>query len=150
MLDVVPAREAGLVRGRSPRLGPDDLVVISGGARGITAEVAVALARECQPRLLVLGRSPSPEDEEDEGLAACRDEAELRAISALGPRTRPVAAIDRRTGPPDPLESRDPQQPRPHRRGGLAGVYRSVDVRDRTAVRTQSPGPATSWGRSGD
>ncbi len=135
MLEVVPAREPGLVRGRPPRLGPDDLVVISGGARGITAEVAVALAREWQPRLLVLGRSPSPEDEEDEGIAACRDEAELRRYLLSGPdRGRSPQAIGERVR--RILADREIRS----NLGRIAAagsrvVYRSVDVRDRTAVR---------------
>ncbi len=45
---------------RPSRLERGDLVVISGGARGITAEVAVALAESFQPRLVLLGRSPAP------------------------------------------------------------------------------------------
>ena len=55
--------------GRRPRtcslssLGPRDVVVISGGARGITAEVAVALAASFGPRLVLLGRTPAPEQE---------------------------------------------------------------------------------------
>ncbi len=38
-------------------LNQGDLVVISGGARGVTAEVAVALAGRSQATLLLLGRS---------------------------------------------------------------------------------------------
>jgi len=40
-----------------------DLVVISGGARGITAEIALELARSCRTNLLLLGRSRVPADE---------------------------------------------------------------------------------------
>ena len=58
-------------------LVPGDLVVISGGGRGITAEVAVALASAFQPRLVVLGRSPAPGREED-WLAGIDDEAGLK------------------------------------------------------------------------
>ncbi len=36
-------------------LGPDSVVVVAGGARGITAEVAKALAEHFRPRLYVLG-----------------------------------------------------------------------------------------------
>ena len=41
-------------------LVPGDVVVISGGARGITASAALALAREAAPTLILLGRSPQP------------------------------------------------------------------------------------------
>ena len=40
-----------------------DLVVVSGGARGVTAEVAVALAQAFQPTLVLLGRTPEPASE---------------------------------------------------------------------------------------
>jgi acyl transferase domain-containing protein/acyl carrier protein/NAD(P)-dependent dehydrogenase (short-subunit alcohol dehydrogenase family) len=44
-------------------LNKNDLVVISGGARGVTSEVAVKLAETYQCGLLLLGRSPEPEAE---------------------------------------------------------------------------------------
>jgi acyl transferase domain-containing protein len=46
-------------------LQPGDMVVVSGGARGVTAEVAVALAEAFRPTLVLLGRSPAPEPEPD-------------------------------------------------------------------------------------
>ena len=39
-----------------------DVVVVSGGARGVTAAAAIALAR-LQPTLILLGRSPAPQPE---------------------------------------------------------------------------------------
>ena len=51
-----------ITNGRS-RLGPGDVVVLTGGARGVTAEVACALAAESQSTLVLLGRSPAPERE---------------------------------------------------------------------------------------
>lgn len=44
-----------------PKLG--ETIVISGGARGITAEIAVELASEFGTNLLLLGRSSLPDDE---------------------------------------------------------------------------------------
>jgi acyl transferase domain-containing protein len=46
-----------------PSLQAGDLVVISGGARGVTAEVALDLAVATQATLLLLGRSPAPQAE---------------------------------------------------------------------------------------
>ncbi|MBU0972712.1 MAG: SDR family NAD(P)-dependent oxidoreductase, partial [Proteobacteria bacterium] len=37
-----------------------DVVVITGGAKGVTAECAVALARACSPKIILVGRSPEP------------------------------------------------------------------------------------------
>ena len=43
-------------------LGPDDVVLVSGGAKGITRELALALAQKTGARLALLGSSP-PQDE---------------------------------------------------------------------------------------
>ncbi|QTA79644.1 Polyketide-type polyunsaturated fatty acid synthase [Desulfonema limicola] len=37
-----------------------DVVIVTGGARGVTAAAALALAREVQPTLILIGRSPVP------------------------------------------------------------------------------------------
>ncbi|MFT5172899.1 MAG: acyl carrier protein/NAD(P)-dependent dehydrogenase (short-subunit alcohol dehydrogenase family), partial [Gammaproteobacteria bacterium] len=42
-----------------------ELVLVSGGARGITAAIAIALAHRFQPTLLLIGRSPAPQPEAD-------------------------------------------------------------------------------------
>jgi len=47
--------------GRTP-LSPRDLVVVSGGARGVTAAVVTEIARRYQPAFLLLGRSDLPEE----------------------------------------------------------------------------------------
>jgi hypothetical protein len=45
------------VSGDGQRLGPSDVVVASGGARGVTAAALVALAREARCRFVLLGRT---------------------------------------------------------------------------------------------
>ena len=65
-------------------LGSDDVVLITGGARGVTAEVAVAMAEAGQPRLILMGRSPEPSGEPD-WLVGLVGEAEIkRAVVAQG------------------------------------------------------------------
>lgn len=54
-----------------------DLVVISGGARGVTAEVAISLAARSQATLLLLGRSQLPVDE-PEWLNGLTTEADIK------------------------------------------------------------------------
>jgi len=49
----------------SIRLNAEDVVVITGGARGVTAQAAIALAEACRPTLILLGRSPLPVPEPD-------------------------------------------------------------------------------------
>ncbi len=58
-------------------LNQDDLIVISGGARGVTAEVAVKLAETYQCSLLLLGRSPEPKNE-PEWLSSLSDAASIK------------------------------------------------------------------------
>jgi len=47
-------------QGHAIELGTDDVIVASGGARGITAAVVAALAARYRPKLVLLGRSPLP------------------------------------------------------------------------------------------
>jgi enediyne polyketide synthase len=47
---------------REAPLGPEDLILVTGGGKGIAAECALALARETGARLALLGRS-RPEDD---------------------------------------------------------------------------------------
>jgi acyl transferase domain-containing protein/NAD(P)H-dependent flavin oxidoreductase YrpB (nitropropane dioxygenase family)/NAD(P)-dependent dehydrogenase (short-subunit alcohol dehydrogenase family) len=47
-----------------------DILLVTGGARGITAEVACELANRYQPTILLAGRSPMPEGEESKETAA--------------------------------------------------------------------------------
>ncbi len=134
VFEVGPVVHAELAQRRPSRLGREDLVVISGGARGITAEVAVAMAESFQPRLVVLGRSPAPQPEA-EWLAGLHGEAELKR-----------ALMARLDGPVTPQElgaqSRRLLVEREIRRNlarindaGSPVLYRSVDVRDRNAVK---------------
>ena len=67
----------------------NEVVVVSGGARGVTAEAALALAKSSHPTLVLIGRSPAPVAEEA-WLAKLHTEAEIkksltvRAISESG------------------------------------------------------------------
>jgi NAD(P)-dependent dehydrogenase (short-subunit alcohol dehydrogenase family)/acyl carrier protein len=45
------------------RLGRDSVVLVTGGARGITAKVALELAKRFEPTLVLVGRSPLPAPE---------------------------------------------------------------------------------------
>ena len=60
---------------RAPTSG--DVVVITGGARGVTAQAAIALARAYQPTVILLGRSPEPVSE-PEWLSRLTDPSEMK------------------------------------------------------------------------
>lgn len=68
----------------SPALGPDDLLLVTGGGKGIAAESALALARESGARLALLGRSDPTADPELR--------ANLDRLDAAGVRARYVSA----------------------------------------------------------
>jgi NAD(P)-dependent dehydrogenase (short-subunit alcohol dehydrogenase family) len=66
-------------------LGARDVILVTGGARGVTSEVAVALAETYSPTLILTGRTPPPPPEPDY-LAAATTEAEIKGAigAALG------------------------------------------------------------------
>ncbi|WP_405758645.1 SDR family NAD(P)-dependent oxidoreductase [Streptomyces sp. NBC_00073] len=70
-----PLRDAP---GGTPPLGPDSVVLLTGGARGITARIALALARASGCHVELVGRTPEPPVQEDE-FARAGDRVALRA-----------------------------------------------------------------------
>ena len=65
-------------RTASSRSTSDSVVLITGGARGITAEVAALLAERARPTLVLVGRTPAPEGEEDGQTASLTEPRALR------------------------------------------------------------------------
>ena len=61
----------------SINLNSEDVVIISGGARGVTAAAALALARHTGTKLVLIGRSPEPFPE-PEWLSALESEADIK------------------------------------------------------------------------
>ncbi len=79
---------AGTSRAAAIGLDRDSVVVLVGGARGITARCAAALASAARCRIELLGRTPEPAGPEDPATADARDPAALRAaLAARGRRT---------------------------------------------------------------
>ena len=117
-------------------LAPGDLVVITGGARGVTAEAAVTLAREWKPALLLLGRSPAPTAEP----------AWLRGLDAEGDCKKAILTHHfNGSGRPAPAELERVYREYAANREvshtlsrlaelGVVARYVSVDVRDEAAV----------------
>jgi NAD(P)-dependent dehydrogenase (short-subunit alcohol dehydrogenase family) len=112
---------------------PDDVVVLSGGARGITAEVAVALARAFRPMLILLGRSPEPQAEPD-WLVPLTGEVEVKRALALraNGNASPRLLAEQYRHIAAGREVRHTLS-RIKAAGGRA-VYRTVDVRDGAGV----------------
>jgi len=75
-LDLAP-----LDLGKPPELSIDDswVILLTGGARGITAELARELAERYKPTLLLVGRTPLPSEETEE-TAGLTDPQQLKAV----------------------------------------------------------------------
>ncbi|MBC8263460.1 MAG: SDR family NAD(P)-dependent oxidoreductase [Anaerolineales bacterium] len=74
-------------------IGPDWVLLVTGGARGITADVALELAECYQPTLVLVGRTPLPTPEETPDTAGLTEPRELKAalIERLRSQGQPVA-----------------------------------------------------------
>jgi acyl transferase domain-containing protein/NAD(P)-dependent dehydrogenase (short-subunit alcohol dehydrogenase family) len=112
----------------------NDVVVISGGARGVTAEVAVALASAFGPRLVILGRTPMA-DKEPEWLREIHDEPQLkRALLERHHGQRTIQEIGQEVAMI--LAQREVRRQLARiEAAGSPVEYHSVDVRDPRAVR---------------
>jgi acyl transferase domain-containing protein/NAD(P)-dependent dehydrogenase (short-subunit alcohol dehydrogenase family) len=78
---VLDTAEAAVEEAAEPSLSLDEdsVILVTGGVRGISAQVSLALAERFHPRLILVGRSPvgGPEDGET---AALESESELKRI----------------------------------------------------------------------
>jgi NAD(P)-dependent dehydrogenase (short-subunit alcohol dehydrogenase family)/acyl carrier protein len=78
---ILQPRVQPLDEGDSERAAIDasSVVLVTGGARGVTADVACYLAAKYQPRLVLLGRSPLPEDRESAETAGLTEPQAIKA-----------------------------------------------------------------------
>ena len=117
---------------KSP-IGPGDVVIVTGGARGVTAEVAVGLAEAFQPTLVLLGRTEIPQGEPG-WLASLTGEVEIKRALAtranghanpqrLGQEFKKLAANREILENLERIEA-----------AGAKVVYRSLDVKERATV----------------
>ncbi|WP_400771287.1 SDR family NAD(P)-dependent oxidoreductase [Methylosinus sporium] len=91
-LDLGPA-SAATAEIESLRLDPEAVVLATGGAYGITADIARAVASAYRPRLVLVGRSPAPaaEPEETRRLSASElKEFLIGRLRAENPKVKPV------------------------------------------------------------
>ncbi|MFD5396079.1 SDR family NAD(P)-dependent oxidoreductase [Streptomyces sp. NPDC127097] len=84
-----PLPDDRAVPGR-PSLGAGSVVLLTGGARGITARTALALARAHGCHIELLGRTPLMETPEDPALAHAHDRIALRAALLAQGLRRPA------------------------------------------------------------
>ncbi|TBR25551.1 SDR family NAD(P)-dependent oxidoreductase, partial [bacterium] len=124
-------------------LAEDDVVVVTGGARGVTAEAALALAEAVRLTFVVLGRTPAPEPEPDwlKGLSAEGD-VKKGVMKELGGKPAPKAieeAYRRWMGNRELARNIARLEA-----AGAKVLYRSADLRDPASVQAALsglPGP---------
>jgi NAD(P)-dependent dehydrogenase (short-subunit alcohol dehydrogenase family)/acyl carrier protein len=111
-----------------------DLVIVSGGARGVTAEAALAAVQQWKCRLAILGRSPEPAAE-PEWLQGAASDAEIKQALI---RNLPKGTL------PKEIESQFRQVLAGRevistlnrlRAIGVPVEYHAIDIRDLAAVR---------------
>ncbi|GAA0345396.1 hypothetical protein GCM10010319_22120 [Streptomyces blastmyceticus] len=113
-------------------LGPESVLLFAGGARGIAARVAVALAAASRCRVELLGRTGMADAPEPPDTAGITGRTALRAALAARGDLRP-AQIEREAGLI--LARREIEATLAGiRAAGGEGAYRSVDLRDAQAV----------------
>ncbi len=129
-----PLPSAALLNGHARSFTAEDFLVISGGARGVTAECAVALAAAGVGRLALLGRSPLPaSDDAFSGVAdSDLERAVLDAALAAGEKLKPRELTLRcqKVRARREIETTLSRV----RAAGAEASYLSVDVRDAQAT----------------
>lgn len=132
-------------------LGPESVVLLTGGGRGITARCAIALAEACGCRIELLGRSPMPVADEPPAVAAATDAAAVRRAildrgSNTGPGTDAPARVEvevRRI-----LADRELRATlRAVATSGSAARYHPADVTDPAQVAEVIRSIYATWGR---
>ena len=134
------------------RPGPEVLndrsvLVVTGGARGVTAQCVLALAKKHRPRILLLGRSELKDEP-----ACCHDivddavmkKALLQEAISKGKALKP-ADLGRLAG--EVWANREIATTLDALKAtGSEAVYQPVDARDRTAVRAALASAREKWG----
>ena len=129
---------------------PEDLLVITGGARGVTARCALSLARQGAPAIVLLGRSPVPRPE-PEWLTALTDDAAIKKalLSHHFTDQKPTPVELNRTFQSFMANREINQNMTAMETAGARVRYISVDIRDKDAVQgametvTKQLGPIT-------
>ncbi|MGL4461173.1 MAG: SDR family NAD(P)-dependent oxidoreductase, partial [Planctomycetia bacterium] len=138
-MTLVSVAAAPLERARPPALHAGDVVLATGGARGVTAETIVALARACRPTFVLFGRTPLP-PAEPKWLAACATEAEMKKalVGRPGPTGAPASPREINDALRQIAAGREIRQTLDRLRAADSVVeYHALDVRDAAGVRAK-------------
>ncbi|MGB9499861.1 MAG: SDR family NAD(P)-dependent oxidoreductase [Dissulfuribacterales bacterium] len=154
VLELEPSESDSAVEIRSD-INSNDVILITGGAKGVTAASALALAEYAQPTLVLLGRSPEPEPE-PVWLASIDNEADMK--KAILEHEQALAGNEKGILTPSMLEKKYRKYISNReicgnlekiKRTGARVSYYSVDVRNQDEVKAvydkviSEYGPAT-------
>lgn len=118
------------------KLGKSSVILVTGGARGITAEIAVELAEKFQPQMIIVGRLPKPVDDEDSATAQYSSPREIKAaiIEKFRAQGKPVSVSAVESVYQQLMREREVRDNLARiRKAGASVMYHSVDVRDEKA-----------------
>ena len=116
-------------------LGSEDVVIVTGGARGVTAAAASKLAANSQSVMVLIGRSPEPQPE-PEWLVDAHDEASMKKailshdFTDLNPRPSDLEERFRHYRAGREIQATLSQI----EQAGATAVYYQADVRDAEAI----------------
>ena len=133
--------------GQTRAIGPDSVVVASGGARGVTAATLVALARRYRPRLVLLGRTPLVD--EPPALEGIVDERAVQQalIDRARRQGRSPTPIQIRTEVAAVLAGREVRSTlEALEQAGSHAHYLAVDIRDQPALIEAMAKVRQRWG----
>lgn len=128
----------------------DWVLLVTGGARGITADAALEMAMRARPTLVLAGRSPLPPSVELADTAGLRSAQELKAalIGHLRGRGEPVSPAQVEKAYQQILNEREIRENlRALEQAGARVHYHQVDVRDAAAFGTLIDDIYRSFGR---
>ena len=133
------AKRSPLMMDHQPRieLKPGEPIILTGGARGITATIAAEVARKWKPTLLLLGRSPVPDGQESAETASITSPNELKSWlhAKLRKQGRPVTASGLDQAFQTIMQAREIRENLDRfRKAGSSVEYAAVNVRDEQAL----------------
>jgi acyl transferase domain-containing protein/NAD(P)H-dependent flavin oxidoreductase YrpB (nitropropane dioxygenase family) len=135
----------GAAEAQALGLDRESVLMIVGGARGITARIASALAAAARCRIELIGRTPLPVEPESPATASAADAVALRAALIAGGMRAP-AEIERTVAAT--LAAREVATTLQRLRGfGARPRYHALDVRDGAALRQLLKDIHTEHGR---
>jgi acyl transferase domain-containing protein/NAD(P)H-dependent flavin oxidoreductase YrpB (nitropropane dioxygenase family)/NAD(P)-dependent dehydrogenase (short-subunit alcohol dehydrogenase family) len=131
-------------------LGRDSVVLLTGGARGITAAIALEIANAFQPKIVLLGRSPLPPESEPADISGVTDTRQLKAIVMDRMQTggqRPTPALVEGAVRRIKNEREIRQSIAALKNAGSEVEYHAVDVADAAAMGAVIDGVYAKYGR---